>query len=129
MTRDFSDYIGIPYRAEGRDRAGCDCWGLVVLIYRERLGVTLPSHAGYGDPLSPAAAAAVAAGRAAWQPVVTPQPLDVVLLRVNGAPHHIGLVIRPGWMLHSAAGKDSCIESYVRPYWRARVEGFYTYAR
>lgn len=125
MTRDFSDYIGIPYRAEGRDRAGCDCWGLVVLIYREQLGIELPSHTGYGDPLSAAAAATVAVGRQAWLPVDTPQPFDLVLFNVNGQPHHIGLVIRPGWMLHTAAGKDSCIENYLRPYWRARIEGFY----
>src|SRR5690606_27147878 len=122
---DFSEYVGIPYRAEGRDRAGCDCWGLVVLVYRERLGIELPSHAGYVDPLGPAAGAAIARGRRAWQRVAEPQPLDAVLLNVNGQPHHIGLVIRPGWMLHSTVGRDSCIENYLRPYWRARIEGFY----
>lgn len=126
---DLSEYVGIPYRAEGRDRVGCDCWGLLVLIYRERLGVELPSHAGYGDPLSAAAAVAVAAGRQDWQPVAYPQPYDAVLFRVNGRPHHIGLVIRPGWMLHTVAGRDSCIEDYRRPYWSARVEGFYRYLR
>ena len=124
-----SDYIGIPYRAEGRDRAGCDCYGLVLLVYRERLGITLPDHLGYGDPLSQAAADKVAEGRRDWQAVEAPAPGDVVLFRVEGQPHHIGLVIHPGWMLHSAAGKNSCIERYTRPYWRPRIEGFYRYGR
>lgn len=125
----MDQYVGIPYLAEGRDWRGCDCWGLVVLTYRERLGIELPSHAGYVDPLSVEAAATVAIGKLAWQQVESPQPMDVVLFRVNGQPHHIGLVIRDGWMLHTVAGKDSCIEPYMRPYWSARVEGFYRYVR
>jgi len=125
MINDFSEYVGIPYRAEGRDRAGCDCWGLLVLVYRERLGIELPSHTGYIDPLSDAAAAMIEAGKSDWQQVTEPVPYDAVLIRVDGQPHHIGLVIRPGWMLHSTAGRDSCIENYLRPYWRARIEGFY----
>lgn len=122
-------YVGIPYRAEGRDWWGCDCWGLVVLVYRERLGIELPTHAGYVDPLSADAADAVSTGKLAWRPVESPQPMDGVLFRIKGRPHHIGLVIREGWMLHTAAGKDSCIEPYTRPYWSARVEGFYRYMR
>lgn len=122
-------YVGIPYRAEGRDWAGCDCWGLCVLVFREQLGITLPNYSGYSDPLSAEAAALVAQGRQAWQPVARPQPFDVVLFRVNGQPHHIGLIIREGWMLHTVAGRDSCIESYQRPYWAARLEGFYRYLR
>ena len=125
----MDQYVGIPYLAEGRDWLGCDCWGLVVLTYRERLGIELPSHAGYIDPLSAEAAATVAVGKLAWQQVESPLPMDVVLFRVNGQPHHIGLAIRDGWMLHTVAGKDSCIESYTRPYWSARVEGFYHYVR
>lgn len=123
MTPDL--YVGIPYEPEGRDWTGCDCWGLVVLCYREELGIELPHYSGYGDPLSPDAAARVEQGRQMWQAVDVPQLFDVVLFRVNGQPHHIGLVIRDGWMLHTTHGKDSCIESYERPYWRSRIDGFY----
>lgn len=122
---DLSDYVGIPYRPEGRGRDGCDCWGLVVLVYRERLGIELPSYTGYGDPLGGHAASLIEQGRQQWRPVSTPEPYDAVLIRVHGRPHHIGLVVRSGWMLHAAPGRDSCMENYLRPYWRARIEGFY----
>ena len=32
---------GIPYKKGGKDKNGCDCYGLVYLFYKEKLGIII----------------------------------------------------------------------------------------
>ena len=41
-----SEYVGIPYRTHGRDRSGADCWGLICMIWQERLNQPMPEYEG-----------------------------------------------------------------------------------
>jgi len=125
-------YTGIPFRADGRTREGLDCWGLVVMVYRERLGVSLPEFPGaYPDesPESLRNAAGVAREeRKRWTRVESPRVYDVALLRIQGLPCHVGVVASKGRMLHVMAGIESCVEEYTGPQWRNRIEGFFRHA-
>lgn len=127
-----SDYIGIPFKPDGRDREGLDCWGIVCLVYREQLGVELPLHPGaYPDGSQEAlhnAASVAKVERERWKRVDVPQPYDVALLRLQGLPCHVGVVVSKGIMLHAMAGIESCLERYTGPHWKDRIEGYFRYA-
>ncbi len=123
-------YIGIPYLEAGRTRAGLDCWGLIVLIWRERYGIDLPSYEG---PHWRKGADAQEIGAAIDKEVARYRRIeagaeregDGILLRLRGHPLHIGLVVAPGWMIHTHETAAACIENYRGMAWNRRVLGFY----
>ena len=125
-------YVGIPYVAEGADIArdgGLDCWGLIKLIWRERYGIELPIYDGpHWKPGADRVAIAIAIQEAVarYQIVLTGEERegDGIILRMLGNPLHVGLVVTPGWMIHSNESAASCVEDYRRMAWSRRVIGF-----
>lgn len=125
-------YVGLPYETGGRSLDGVDCWGLVELAYNAHSGHVLPAYDGPlwygprtpGEPIGQAAEAFAAR----FAPVAAGEErlFDAVLLRIRGFPMHVGLIIAPGWMLHSQIGADSSVERY-RPSltWENRIAGFF----
>lgn len=123
-----ADYIGIPYLERGRDRAGCDCWGLVRLVLEQQFQVSLPSLAGDYEAVDDAltqrlidsTSAAVSA-----KPVTAPEPGDIAVLRVEGIPAHVGIVVGGGNLLHVRRGTESHVSRLASSVIAARLEGFY----
>lgn len=126
-----SAYVGIPYRFAGRDRSGCDCWGLVRLVLSERFGIVLPSFAedyAGGDRDALAALVSDALPLVGVDRVEDPREGDIVLLRLAGQPCHVGLVVGgPGErnLLHTLTAHDSALDYYDGHDWIKRKEGFY----
>jgi cell wall-associated NlpC family hydrolase len=127
----MEEYIGIPFQKNGSDRNGIDCWRLIVLVYRERLGIDLPDFAGVYVDGSLASLKKVSRmirdEKQAWQRVDRPLPYDVILLRTGDMVYHVGLVIDRKRMLHVMEGIDSTIEEFTGLQWRQKVEGYYRY--
>ena len=127
-----SEYIGIPFVDLGRDREGLDCWGLFRLVLQEQLGIELPSFIEVyeGETSNWEHLGRAITGRIAqvgWEPVPAgqEQPGDGVLCRLRGEPMHVGVVVRPGIMIHTHRGTNACLEPYRRAQWRSRILGFY----
>jgi cell wall-associated NlpC family hydrolase len=126
-------FVGIPWKDKGRDSSGCDCWGLVRIVYQEILGINLPN---YGEDYSNLAdkkelAALIGKGASLWKEVKEGEEevLDLVLLRQSGLPIHVGVVIGRGLMLHVPTEQSSTIVSYRGLLYKKRVDSFYRYNR
>lgn len=118
-------YIGIPFKARGRDRTGCDCWGLVRLVLCEQYGHNLPS---FDDEY---AALDVKGDEALIKThlpdllrlVRSPSCGDIALMRIRGALSHVGLYLGDGFILHTDHGIDSSLGRVAQLL--PRIEGYY----
>jgi cell wall-associated NlpC family hydrolase len=113
----LSPFIGVPY-------ATYDCWALVRLIYRERWGIELPDWTVDRQGL---AVDTILADGPAWVEVAPEEARlgDLVAITRGGMVYHVGLVVSPGWMLHTLEGLDSALERYDGFIWRSRLAGCY----
>lgn len=121
MRPQIDRYLGVPFRAGGRDPAtGLDCWGLVRAVMADCWGLVLP------DPATDSRDEAALEGAvAATRPLVETRPVDrgaevpgdLVLLRgLGGRPVHVGVVVRRGWVLHA----DPALGAVCEPLWQGR---------
>ncbi|WP_291299285.1 NlpC/P60 family protein [Elioraea sp.] len=124
-----AEYVGLPFAECGRDRSGCDCWGLVRLVLAEVFDAEVPSYlGGYAHTADrQAVAATVARALPDWTPVlgVPERAGDVALFRLMGQPTHVGLVVAPGWMLHVERGTNSALDRLDGMRWASRRIGLY----
>jgi len=127
-----NDFTGIPYADLGRDRTGCDCWGLARLVYKEQLGIDLPS---YAEAYTGAAEGAEVAAllnhhKAPHWPKITDGilPFDLLLFRHGRHDSHIGIAIDARTMLHMASDDHAKVELFNAPRWVNRFVGAFRHA-
>ena len=126
-------YTGIDFVSNGRDKIGCDCYGLVRMIVKEENGLemesfqseyydanhlegaqdTLKRHLGIAKPIE----------------VFEVKPTDIIVFKIRGMVCHLGVVVDPkkGTFIHTMRGTNSHIGNYKYSTYKNRVEGFYRY--
>lgn len=129
---DFGQYMMIPVAPGGRDRTKIDCWGLVVLIYADMLGISLPLHeeVNWKDNGPDAVVATVEADSLVdWHDVAVKdrRALDVVILRVKGTPWHVGILVDEDRFIHADVIRGICVERLESLHWKNRVIGYHRY--
>jgi cell wall-associated NlpC family hydrolase len=123
----ITKYIGIPFADHGSDHSGCDCWGLVHLVYREVLGIEMPNLGDrYSDAYAHGEVHALVESVAdeSWNVDVTNaqwKPLDVMVFKRCGVEAHVGLYLRRGEMLHVVDGMAAAEERYNTAKWGRRL--------
>jgi len=128
-----NDYIHVQFKDHGRSKVGADCWGLVRIIYQERLGIILPSYDEvYTDVLDRQGIADnYQQHRQDWLPIEQgfEKEYDLAVFRMLNLPTHVAVVIKPNLMIHCERGCGTCVSDYKEErQWSRRLEGFYRYA-
>ena len=91
-------FVGIPFVPGGHSMVGCDCWGLLRLVYRRMLGVELPPYACDATPDGELGSGTVGAGSGGHV-----QPLDFLLWQYPGQCH-VGIAVDARNYLHIQKG-------------------------
>ncbi len=128
--RRFERYLAIPFKDKGRGFDGCDCWGLVWLIYKTELGIDLPafSEVSAAELLAIARCSVSAVeGADPWRfvPRGEQRLFDVAVMRgppvFDGkryvrAPIHFGVMIDVARLLHIVGGANAvCVPLFDHP--------------
>lgn len=128
----FDRYVGVPWIEKGREFEGCDCWGLLRLLYLNERGISVPSYSdSYENVDDRATLTALIRGEVSqsWGEIArgAEQIFDAVLMREGRALSHVGVVVAPGKLLHVERGGTSVIEPYRHGPLKHRVIGFYRF--
>lgn len=127
-------FIGVPWKEDGRDFSGCNCWGLARLARQVLEGKNdLPSYLGeYSVPLRYRELERMIAAEKdlSWTRVDMGQERqgDFILLIKRKFATHVGYVTKPGWMLHIEQGINSVHVPYPSgEHPLSKIEGIYRY--
>lgn len=121
-------YVGIPYKDNGRDLDGMDCWGLARHVYNKEFNISLPSFSeDYNGSDRERIAELIAQYKEGWENISEPKSGDVVLFRMLGLQSHIGIITEYPYFLHAREGYDSSIERLDSTLWEKRVVGVFRY--
>jgi cell wall-associated NlpC family hydrolase len=129
MSSPFNKYLFIPFEPGGRDFDGCDCWGLVRLVFRCEGGIELPdwriacTRARLIDERAQFE-------RSKWRQIDQPAVLSVVAMRnCENDPqliNHFGVFVGNQRILHTARGFATARRTRLDdPLWAHKIEGFY----
>lgn len=108
--RSINDYLLNKHTPNGRKYPFLDCWGLIVDVYREMLGISLNEYTDLSQrDMSKALMYERQSGRFI-EVDNEPQDYDVIAFFIGGRLYHVGLWIR-GKILHTSQKKNCRYET------------------
>ena len=99
-----NEYIGRPYELNARGPEAFDCYGLVIDFFRRAANIRIPDWSVKDSQLETAVRVITKALNDSYDlvvPVVTPQDLDIAVLKRHKLAHHIGVYVNGG-ILHAS---------------------------
>jgi len=126
---DTTSYLSTPYVKGGRGLTdGCDCWGLVKMIYAREYGIVLPEYYETFIHVSEAKSALVSQGE--WIPRKSYVSPSISFMKLYGADiDHVVFNVDAYRFIHITKEKGlPFLTKRSDPIYRTRiVKGFYEY--
>lgn len=122
----YKDLLGIPFKYGGRDKAGMDCYGVVIEFFRQR-GIQIEDPCTYSEKFATRSYDAFEIHRTdRWQEVVGAyQEGDVLLFSEGGCGvgTHCAVYLEGDRLLHSLE-KIGVVISHLRHYKRRLLKAY-----
>ena len=125
---DTKKYIEIPFEEHGRDFEGCDCYGLVRLIYKNEFNKDLPLLINYKSTRDNEQIQKLIDIE---KPLLNAKKIEeptigcVAIFTMRGFATHMGVYIGKNMILHVMRGTNSLCERLNSYRLRGRLEGYY----
>ena len=105
------DWVGTPYLYGGNDKAGIDCSGLAVNIFRQVYGIELPRSTKRLRRLGHSVGARYA------------RPGDLLFFRMKKYEplNHVGIYLGKGRFIHASSSRGVVISSLNDPFYRKNL--------
>lgn len=101
---------GAPWVNRGHSFEGADCYGVVLLYYKEVLGIELPIVSGYKQGLNYADCSDMVRSQDCWERIAYPEQHAVAFSHVvDGRPMHISVCIDRKNIIHAVGLSSSGI--------------------
>jgi cell wall-associated NlpC family hydrolase len=136
----------VPFKDGGRDWQGVDCWGLIYLIYKEKLGIELPTYGWISATELLKVYEQIDQDKEAGGWTLVPfggeRRYDVIVMtgamrregQLRMAPVHVGMVIDSGKLIHIEENSGMVCMPFrdgahgrANPLLKNRVKGIYRY--
>ncbi len=125
-------YTHIPFVDKGRGIDGCDCWGLVRLIYQNELNIELPDYLDLYESTKDYYVISklneLESQKFPSVPLSDLREFDVITLRVRNAPIHVAVALGNGYMIHCERDINTVCERINSMKWKSRIVGVNRYA-
>jgi cell wall-associated NlpC family hydrolase len=122
----LKEYINLPYKNIGRDKSGVDCYGLVKVIYEDKLNINLPDFTEllYDKDWYKTQNHIIDNIWEDWVEVTQPYKIWDALLfysfELKTIVNHIGIMIDEGKFLHISSKYPSRVDR-LTDYWESRL--------
>jgi len=130
----FKEYVNLSYKNLGRDKVGCDCYGMIYLIYKEKLGIELPDFTEllYDKDWYQTENHILENIWDDWEEVILPYKIYDALLfysyELKTIVNHIGILIGEDKFLHISSKYSSKVDR-LNDYWKSRLYKALRYKR